>query len=187
MLVARAGRELDDQRPIGERRLQGQEHPAGSAPAQLAEQAELTELFAGIGKLGRFGVHQTVTREQHAERFAKLGKPPVDFGRIDPFAPLLAQAELFVDDHRGQLGLGTDFGMALDPLFGPDRAPVCQTEIISRWMSPANRSASGLAELWLRGSSAAQRVEGVRSAMLPANSAEARHARRRRVWAAARS
>ncbi len=120
VLVAAARGELDDQRPIGQRRLRGQENPADRASAQLSEQLKFAQRLAGSRIGGGPGVRleQSVAIEQRGEFVLPLRKAGEDFARGDHLAQLLAQADFLVDDPHGKLRIGRQQRMTLEPGLG---------------------------------------------------------------------
>ena len=90
MFVPGAGRQLDDQRSVGEQGLRRQKNSSGAAATQLAQQPELAKFLAGRGKNGRVGMHQAMAGENDAQCVAELRKAAIELRRIDSLAPFLS-------------------------------------------------------------------------------------------------
>ena len=107
MLFLVVGDDLQDDEPVGERRLGGQVGLARCSPAELAEEAERAESLADFreDRGPRERAEQAIATQEDLEFLFPLGKSAHDLGRGHALTRLAAQADLLVDQADGVLGL----------------------------------------------------------------------------------
>ena len=142
VLVAVAGRELDDQRAIGQRGLDRQKDAALTSAAKLAHEPQLADLIANFRKRRRrrLGVHQAVAIQHDRQRLLPARKAGIDFLADDALALFFAQANLFEHQpHGGLLAVGKH-GWRANQVSARTSRPAPAAWAISSTAAAANRS-----------------------------------------------
>jgi hypothetical protein len=110
VFLTAAGRDLQHDGPIAERRLGREEDPARHALAERGQQSKAGHGLPHLGKDdgGRADIDQALTIQQHDQLVAPAREPPRDLGRIDLQAGFAAEGNVLVDqsDRRLVIELG---------------------------------------------------------------------------------
>ena len=118
VLAGLAGRELEDDRPVAQRKLAGQEDPALRSAAELGQEQEVAQRFAGRGKLRRDAARaqEALAVEQHLQLRPPLREAAEHLLDRHFRTVLLAEAEFLVDEIGGRLGVLPEFRVACEKI-----------------------------------------------------------------------